>query len=312
MQLNPATAGTIGTGLSRPECVLAERDGTLWVSDNRATACRISPDGTQQLFGNAGGTPNGLALCPDGTLYAADIENGLVLAIDRDGTERAVLDEIHGQPLGAVNFPYIDDVGNLWVTVSTRTQPRSAAKEYPVADGYILRIDQSGPAIVAEGLFFTNEVRIDPSGHYLYVAETTAGRISRHPIQSDGTLGNSETMGKAPLFPGAAVDGLAFDSDGNLWVTELTRNAIFVLDSLGREHLAFEDPTGEILKEPSSLAFGGPDLRTLFVGTLGLDHIVSFQAPVAGHPMSHWISSALDQDARHALLRGARKISSGE
>lgn len=292
MQLNPATARTIGTGLSRPECVLAERDGTLWASDNRATACRISPDGTQQLFGNAGGTPNGLALCPDGTVYAADIENGLILAVDRDGTERVVLDQIDGHPLGAVNFPYIDDSGNLWVTVSTRVQPRSTAKETPVADGYILRIDQSGPVIMADGLFFTNEIRIDPSGHYLYIAETTAGRISRQPIQPDGTLGDRETFGKAPLFPGAAVDGIAFDSRGNLWVTELSRNAIFVLDHFGREHLAFEDPKGEVLREPSSLAFGGHDLRTLYVGTLGMSHIVSFEAPVAGHPLSHWNSFA--------------------
>lgn len=291
-QLNPNTAQFIGTGLSRPECVLAERDGTLWASDNRATACRISPDGRQQLLGTMGGTPNGLALCPDGTLYAADIENGLVLAMDRDGTEHVVLDQIDGHPLGAVNFPYIDDSGNLWVTVSTRTQPRSAAKETPVPDGYILRIDQGGPVIMADGLFFTNEIRIDPSGDYLYIAETTAGRISRQPIHSDGTLGDRETFGKTPLLADAAVDGIAFDSAGNLWVTELTRNAIFVLDPLGREHLAFEDPTGEILKEPSSLAFGGLDLRTLYVGTLGMNHLVSFQAPVAGHPMSHWNSSA--------------------
>ncbi|MFC9354052.1 SMP-30/gluconolactonase/LRE family protein [Arthrobacter sp. NPDC057013] len=292
MQLNPDTAGTIGTGLSRPECVLAERDGTLWASDNRATACRISPDETQQLFGNAGGTPNGLALDQDGTLYVADIERGLVLSLDRNGTERVVLDQIDGRPLGAVNFPYFDEAGNLWVTVSTTVTPRSAAKETPVADGYIMRLDQSGPMIMAEGLFFTNEIRIDPSGRYLYTAETTAGRISRQPIQPDGTLGRRELFGKAPLFPGAAVDGVAFDSGGNLWVTELSRNAIFVLDPSGREHLAFEDPRGEILQEPSSIAFGGHDLKTLYVGTLGMSHLVSFEAPVAGHPLSHWNTTA--------------------
>lgn len=292
MQLNPDTAGTIGTGLSRPECVLAERDGTLWASDNRATACRISPDGTQQLFGKAGGTPNGLALDRDGTLYVADIERGLVLALDRNGTERVVLDQIDGHPLGAVNFPYFDETGNLWVTVSTTITPRSAAKETPVADGYIMRIGQSGLMIMAEGLFFTNEIRIDPSGLHLYTAETTAGRISRQPIQPDGTLGRREPFGRAPLFPGAIVDGIAFDSAGNLWVTELSRNAIFVLDPCGQEHLAFEDTTGEILQEPSSIAFGGHDLRTLYVGTLGMNHLVSFEAPVAGQPMWHWDSSA--------------------
>jgi gluconolactonase len=288
MRLDPETARTIGTDLGRPECILTEPDGTIWASDSRALASRISPEGRQQLFGRARGTPNGLAMDRDGTLYVADIENGCLLSVDRKGVERVVLDQIDGRPLGAVNFPYIDDLGNLWVTVSTTANPRSVARETPVADGYILRIGQAGPEIVADGLFFTNEIRIDPAGRFLYIAETTAGRISRQAIRPDGSLGEREPFGKAPLFPGAAVDGLAFDSAGNLWVTELTRNAILVLDPLGRDHLAFEDATGEILREPSSIAFGGRDLKTMYVGTLGLNHVVSFEAPIAGHPMSHW------------------------
>jgi sugar lactone lactonase YvrE len=289
MHLDAATARRVGVGLSRPECVLVERDGTIWASDNRATACRINPDGTQELFGESGGTPNGLAMDQEGMLYVADIELGLVLRMDRDGREQVVLDEIDGRPLGAANFPYMDEAGNLWVTVSTRTTPRSAAKSSPLPDGYILRVGKSGPEVVTDGLFFTNEIRIDPGGSYLYKAETTAGRISRQALLPDGTLGHRETFGKDPLFPDAVVDGIAFDDDGNLWVTELSRNAILVLDPLGREHIAFEDPVGDVLREPSSIAFGGQDLKTLYVGTLGMDHLVAFDAPVAGHPLAHWL-----------------------
>ena len=36
---------SVGRELSRPECIVAERDGTLWVSDNRAALMRIDPDG---------------------------------------------------------------------------------------------------------------------------------------------------------------------------------------------------------------------------------------------------------------------------
>ena len=288
MRLDPETARTLGTDLNRPECILAEPGGMIWASDRRGLASRISPEGGQQLFGRAGGTPNGLAMDRDGTLYVADIENGCLLSVDREGIERVVLDQIDGRPLGAVNFPYVDDQDNIWVTVSTTVSPRTAARETPVADGYILRIGEAGPEIVADGLFFTNEIRIDPEGRFLYIAETTAGRISRQAIRPDGTLGEREPFGQDPLFPGAAVDGIAFDSAGNLWVTELTRNAILVLDPLGGDHLVFEDATGEMLLEPSSIAFGGHDLKTLYVGTLGLNHVVSFEAPIAGHPMSHW------------------------
>ena len=39
----------IGHDLQRPECILAERDGTLWSADARGGVMRISPDGSQQI-----------------------------------------------------------------------------------------------------------------------------------------------------------------------------------------------------------------------------------------------------------------------
>ena len=33
--VDPATLGFVGEGLERPECILAERDGMLWVADGR-------------------------------------------------------------------------------------------------------------------------------------------------------------------------------------------------------------------------------------------------------------------------------------
>ncbi len=42
------------------------------------------------------------------------------------------------------------------------------------------------------------------------------------------------------------------------------------------------------LKNLSSLAFGGPDLRTAYLGCLLGDSLATFRAPVAGLPPSHW------------------------
>ena len=46
-----ATIGTVGTELQRPECILAERDGTLWVADARGGVTRIAADGRQDFIG---------------------------------------------------------------------------------------------------------------------------------------------------------------------------------------------------------------------------------------------------------------------
>jgi gluconolactonase len=261
-------------------------DGTIWTSDDRAAACRIDQDGTQTLLGRPRGTPNGIALDDRGRLVVADIDDGIVYRIWPDGRDEDLL-----TGLGAPNFPYLDTRGRLWVTVSTRTVPRTIAKRDGIADGYILRVDDGRPVVVADGLAFTNEMRIGPDDH-LYVAETTAGHISRYPLVPGGALGPRQAFGPSPLYREARVDGIAFDSLGNLWVTELTRNAVIVLRPDGNAHTVFDDADGTLVREPSSIAFGGPDLRTVYIGSLGLDHIATFTCPWPGVPADAFASPA--------------------
>jgi hypothetical protein len=42
------------------------------------------------------------------------------------------------------------------------------------------------------------------------------------------------------------------------------------------------------LRNISSIAFGGPDLKTAYLGNLMDDAIQSFRAPVAGMRPAHW------------------------
>ena len=48
--IDKASLKYIGQNLKRPECILAERDGTLWSADARGGVVRIAPDGSQQLI----------------------------------------------------------------------------------------------------------------------------------------------------------------------------------------------------------------------------------------------------------------------
>ena len=38
----------------------------------------------------------------------------------------------------------------------------------------------------------------------------------------------------------------------------------------------------------TSVTFGGPDLRTVYLGSLKGDRLPAFRSPVAGQPMAHW------------------------
>jgi gluconolactonase len=39
----------IGQDLQRPECILAEPDGTVWTADARGGVVKLGPDGSQTL-----------------------------------------------------------------------------------------------------------------------------------------------------------------------------------------------------------------------------------------------------------------------
>jgi sugar lactone lactonase YvrE len=287
--LAPADITWRGEGLSRPECVLAERDGTLWASDDRGGVTRIDPDGRRTTLGTIGGLPNGLAIEPGGTFLIANIDDGKVYRLFRNGNAVVALDRFGGKPLGSVNFVYRDPgADRLWITVSTRTVPRGEAVQKAIPDGYILALERGTARLAATGFCFTNEVRIDRARRHLYVAETGLGRVVRLRLDPDGSLGPAEVFGPPTLFPGARVDGLAFDAEGNLWVTEITRNSLFVIAPDGTSRRVFEDPSGTVVNFPASLVFAGPDLKTVYIGSTRMKRLGVFRSPVAGEPLAHW------------------------
>ena len=221
-KLQPGDFRPVGRELSRPECIVAERDGTLWISDNRAALMRIDPDGRQTLVGSMRGAPNGFAMEADGSFLVANIEEGCFYRQQRDGSHERVLDSWEGRPLGSANFAYRDPQGRMWATISTRTVPRANAVHGEIPDGYVLCRAGGDWRYAAGGFCFTNEVRVH--GEHLYVAETAKGRVVRLKFQGE-RLAAPEPYGPDPLFAGAKIDGIVFDSAGNLWVTEITRAA---------------------------------------------------------------------------------------
>src|SRR3546814_18768942 len=115
----------------------------------------------------------------------------------RAGKTDVLLDTLDGVPIGKANFVLRDRKGRLWVTVSTRAPMWDSALNSKTADGYILLIDDRGPRIVADGFPFTNELRLVREEQWLYVAATTATRVSRLPVPEDGSLSNGDTLGRA-------------------------------------------------------------------------------------------------------------------
>jgi len=62
-------------------------------------------------------------------------------------------------------------------------------------------------------LWFANGAALDVDERFVYVAESSAFRVTRFPIRADGSLGAREQYG--PDL-GTAPDGIAFDEAANL------------------------------------------------------------------------------------------------
>lgn len=256
-QVDPALVRHVGADLHRPECILAERDGTLWSADARGGVVRIEPDVTQRLIAQtpdphfdlaasaaqsllSGTLPNGLAFAANGDILIANFGTDRLESMTRSGETRVVLDSIDGRPLGKVNFVLRDTRNRIWVTVSTRVNPWSQAINATLADGSIILIDDKGARVVADGFRFTNEIRLDAREQWLYVAETTGKRITRLRVQPDGSLVDREIYGPADLGPGV-VDGIAFDAYGNLWATMIFADRLIAITPDGDVLNLFED-----------------------------------------------------------------------
>ncbi|HEV7267901.1 MAG TPA: SMP-30/gluconolactonase/LRE family protein [Falsiroseomonas sp.] len=309
-----------GSGLVRPECVLVAADGGVFTADFRGGVAALAPDGSHRLIAGSiadlpdGLRPNGIAFEPDGSFILAHLgdTDGGVFRLSRDGQVTPLLQRVDGVALPPTNYAVRDTEGRLWATVSTRLSPRHLDWTPRACTGFIVLQDEAGTRIVADGLGYANECMPSPDGRFLYVNETYTQRLSRFPIAADGTLGPKQVV--AQFGPGEYPDGLAFDAEGQIWVTAIVANRLLRVDpATGRvtrqldggapDHIAriaqgsaagtlaprdMAEAGGSPLANVSSLAFAGPGRREAWLGCLLADRIMRIPMPVVGHPPPHW------------------------
>jgi sugar lactone lactonase YvrE len=175
-------------------------------------------------------------------------------------------------------------------------------------------LDATGLYVVADGFHFTNEIRLDARGEWLYIVETTGPHITRMRVDDSGArvrLTEREVFGPSHL--GGFPDGIAFDAYGNLWCTLVMVDQLIALTPQGDKRVLLDDGNpeasarllqamadgfvapelmlaarGSVAPWMASITFGGADLRTVYLGSLMGTTIPFFRAPVAGLPLAHW------------------------
>jgi gluconolactonase len=235
--------------------------GNLWFSEvMEGGVYRLSPDGTVEGFVTDRRYIGGLALTEDGG-FVFSSRPGLEYFNPGTGERRALEFLYEGRPIVHINDIQPDDRGSLFVggthdpDIDEGGLPRHTA---------IYRIDPSGAtAMLADGIVVSNGMGFSPDGGQLYFAETLKGAVA-FDLTPERTLTNRRLLAD---FSGA--DGLQIDEEGGIWVANYAHGNVTRFRPDGAVDRVYDFSGRFDGCRITSLAFGGRDLKDLYVVTAG-------------------------------------------
>lgn len=255
-----------------------DRDGNLYVTDiPYGRILRIDPQGHWTLIAEYDGWPNGLKIHRDGRIFIADYKQGILTLAPHTGAVTPFLTHSRSEGFKGVNDLFFDAGGKLYFTDQGQTgqqDPTGRVYAYDLEKQTLTRLIDNGPS--------PNGLVMDLTQNALFVAMTRGNAVWCLPIQRDG--GTS----KAGIFTAMAggvsgADGMALDSEGNLYVCDAGNGCVWVFDPHAVPLYRIRSCTqGRTL---TNLAFGGEGNRQLFITDSSTGSILVADLPHSGQPM---------------------------
>jgi gluconolactonase len=284
------------TGLSAPEGPVALPDGTWLIVEGgaeRGCVTHISADGRTKRIIKKTGRPNGLAVDADGVIWAAESKTPSLVRLTMDGKAEVVATECDGEPFLFPNDLCFGPDGGLYLTDSgvfidnfapnNQIRPDYMDVKY---DGRVYRIDVETGKVkkLDTGIKFTNGIAFGPD-RLLYANETLTGNIYRYEWKGGEITGPRILFGNV-IRPDAppgwkGPDGMAFSTDGRLYVAVFGQRDVTVLGTNGE---AVERiPTAG--KLPTNVAFALPDRKRIHVTEYEFGQLEAFDVTTDGLPL---------------------------
>jgi len=266
-------------GLDHAEGIAWGLDGHVYAGGEAGQLYRADID-RQEIseFANTGGFVLGIALDAASNVYACDQAGQCVRKITPSGAVSTYSTGTAAEPMHLPNYPAFDSRGNLYVCDSGGWREDS---------GRIYRIGPDGEALVWDRTLreFPNGLCMGPGEQHLYVAMSlNPPRVVRIKIEPDGSAGAAETVVELPR---TVPDGVAFDTDGNLYISCYRPDAIYRLNPRGELEVLAEDFEGTLMAAPTNIAFCGRDRNILLGANIGRWHITRYEAGRSGLPLHY-------------------------
>ena len=287
-----------GHGVLNAEGVVVDKDGFVYGGGRNGIIYKASPDGEVNALCTLpeGSIPNGITLDRNGDIIYCDLGKQGVFRVTQSGQVSMIAEQVGDVKLTLPNFASYDAEGNLYVSNTSTLDVNNALQEIvnPAPSGALVRIRPDGRGdVVATGIYAANGTAIDPKEEAIFVLQTSTKDCLRIALKKDGTFGKPEVFSQN--FP-ALPDGMAFDVDGNMYITlpaqfqdeTLTpANQVIAVNPRGQWSLMIDDSESKSLNFPTNCAFGGPDLQDLYIANLQADHFSVVHTSFHGHPLYH-------------------------
>ena len=269
--------------ISFTEGPTVDEAGAVYFTDLRVTGriLKMDTDGTITTYREPSNRANGLIFDSEWRLLACEGGNGadILPRITRTniatGEIEVLADHFEGKQLHQPNDLTIDGQGRVYFT--DRPGPVVTTEQTGVHGVYRIDPDGSIARILTEpDIERPNGIVISPDDRTLYLIETAqqeggARMIRAYDLAEDGTASNMRVF--HDFYPGRSGDGMTIDSEGNLYVAaglNRLRGTSETLDTVAGVHVF--SPAGELLEHIpiwedtiTNVAFGGDDLRTLYI-----------------------------------------------
>lgn len=268
-QVTPAGEYTFGI-----EGPAVDLDGNLFVVNfgRQGAIGKVAPGSASSekfLDLPEGSVGNSIRFARDGTMFIADYKKHNVFVVRKGNTTPELW--FHSDQMNQPNDMTIARDGTIYAS-----DPNWKARSGQIwrialaADGLVQGQVMAAPRVMGT----TNGIDLSPDGKTLYVGESATGQIWAYDV-SGSELTNARLI---RTFDRDTIDGVRTDVEGKLLIARILKGSIAVLASDGRilKEIVLRG------KEPSNLAFGGKDGKTIFVTQRQGGFIESFRTDQEG------------------------------
>jgi gluconolactonase len=243
----------IAAGRMFTEGPVWSHDGFLYFSDIPANQIlRFVPGkGIELMRANSNGT-NGNSMDVQGRLYSCESHSRRITRTDRKGKVEVLAERFEGKRLNSPNDIVVRKDFNVYFT-DPAFGTSDDKKELSFYGVYHIT-PKGALELVAKPKGRPNGIALSPAGRILYVSNSDERNIRAYDLDRAGATSNERV-----LVAGieGVPDGLRTDEKGNLY---LAAKGIFVYSDQGKQVNKIDIP-----ETPSNLAFGDPDLESLYV-----------------------------------------------